>query len=387
MEDSSQVKHKHLVLVTTVPQTLSTILRGQPGFLGEHFALTLVTSPDGSCEEIAAREGVPVQTVSMRRGISPLHDLLSLVRMIWLLLKLRPDAIHSYTPKAGLIAMLAGFICRVPVRIHTFTGLIFPTASGFRQRLLIQIDRLICACATRVVPEGEGVRRDLQKYAITSKPLEVIGFGNIAGVDTCFFAPWHEDVRQAAVALRRKQGIPEQAFVFCFVGRLNRDKGIDELAEAFFQGMPEAHLLIVGDVDESAPVSAEVLDRLAAHGRVHLLGFQQDVRPALMLANVLVLPSYREGFPNVVLQAGAMQRPVIATDISGCNEVITPGRNGWLVPPRDVPALGRIMREVHSMPGAALNQMGIQARQRIEARFERAAYWQRLLDFYGAQWP
>ena len=150
MEDSSQVKHKHLVLVTTVPQTLSTILRGQPGFLGEHFALTLVTSPDGSCEEIAAREGVPVQTVSMRRGISPLHDLLSLVRMIWLLLKLRPDAIHSYTPKAGLIAMLAGFICRVPVRIHTFTGLIFPTASGFRQRLLIQIDRLICACATRV---------------------------------------------------------------------------------------------------------------------------------------------------------------------------------------------------------------------------------------------
>ena len=182
--------------------------------------------------------------------------------------------------------------------------------------------------------------------------------------------------------LRKHCGIDQQGFVFVFVGRLNRDKGINELLTAFDQLPDCSQLLIVGGLDESAPISAQALHLLEAHPRVHWLGFQQDIRPALLAADVLVLPSYREGFPNVVLQAGAMGLPVIATNISGCNEVITPGLNGWLVPAKDSGALAQSMRLAMLSPPSVLKDMGCAARKRVVDRFERSAHWQRMLAFY-----
>lgn len=369
-----------LMLVTTVNETLSTILTGQPRWLADHFPLTLVTSPSPQNTQLSEQEGVAVHEVAMSRGIHPLKDVISIVRMVRLLRRLRPYAIHSYTPKAGLVAMLAGWICQVPVRIHTFTGLIFPTSNGFRQRLLIWVDQLICACATVVVPEGLGVASDLQRFGVTDKPLQVIGAGNIAGVDCEAFDPENREVVRAAESLSGSLGLQSE-MVFCFVGRLNRDKGLRELVAAF--GLLEnARLLVIGAVDETAPVDAATWQVLNSHPAIHLLGFMQDIRSVLKVADVLVLPSYREGFPNVLLQAGAMALPVIATDVNGCNEIVEQGVNGWLVPARDTQALHAAMRAAQQLPATQRKQMGEQAREKVKLNFERKAHWQRMRDFY-----
>lgn len=373
-------RRSRLLIVTTVPETLATILRGQPAHLSEHFDVSLVTSPDDGLEQVARSEGVKVAAVAMKRGISPLNDALAVIRMIRQISTIKPDIIHSYTPKAGLVAMLAGWLCRVPVRIHTFTGLIFPSRSGLMQQILIWIDRLISACATRVVPEGEGVKRDLITYRITGKPLTVVGHGNIAGVDTGHYS------RGASFnALPEVADSSAAAFVFCFIGRLNRDKGVAELARAFERLPEHARLLLVGGLDETAPVDEQTLDILKRHPRIEMLGFQADVRPALAHSHVLVLPSYREGFPNVLLQAGAMELPAIATDINGCNEVIEPGYNGWLVPPRDVGALAAAMTTAMQAEPDQLRQMGSVARRRVIERFQQKDHWKRMVALYQAE--
>lgn len=235
-----------LLIVTTVPETLATILKGQPRHLSARFDVMLASSAADTVAQVQQVEGIKVHTVPMVRGIQLVADLIAVVRMVLLIRTLRPDIVHSYTPKAGLVCMLAGWLCRVPVRVHTFTGLIFPTAQGFRQKLLIWIDRLICACATHVVPEGEGVKRDLQAYRITRKPLQVIGHGNIAGVDTGWFSPGAAQMAAAGTDLRTRLGIGLDEFVFTFVGRLNADKGLNELMQAFATLAPAAHLLMVG---------------------------------------------------------------------------------------------------------------------------------------------
>lgn len=373
---------KKLLIVTTVPETLATILKGQPSFLNSYYSVSLATS--GGCElsEIIKCERIRPHIVPMKRGINPIKDILSLIVMVHVLIKVRPDAIHSYTPKAGLIAMLAAKLCRVPVRIHTFTGLIFPTQTGFKKKLLIYIDRLLSTFATKVIPEGRGVKDDLVKYKITSKPMGVIGYGNIAGVDTSFFSPQVEGLLESAGELRKKLGIERAAFVFCFVGRLNRDKGLSELASAFSALPAEAHLILVGSLDVSAPIDDDTLAALRDNSRIHVLGFLSDIRPALVAADTLVLPSYREGFPNTVLQAGAMMMPVIASDISGCNEVIEPEFNGWLIPPKNISSLQQTMKKAMLLSPEERLQMGKKARQRIQQRFEQSDHWRRMLDFY-----
>lgn len=371
-----------LQIVTTVPETLATILRGQPRFLSRHFLVTLVTSPGDEVQVIQEHEGAYVEHVDMARGIHLFKDMLSVCRMIFVLRKRRPEIIHSYTPKAGLVAMLAGWIFRVPIRIHTFTGLIFPSQSGFKKCLLVWIDRLICSCATDVVPEGEGVKKDLERFSVTKKPLQVIGYGNIAGVDTSEFSPASAEVLKEGAALRSRLQLTEKDFVYCYVGRLNRDKGIAELVKAFVRLAGRAQLLVVGGLDYSAPVDRETLEALENHPRIHRLGFLRDIRPALSCSDVLVLPSYREGFPNVLLQAGAMELPVVATDVNGSNEIVEPGLNGWLVPPRDEGELWQAMQAAMDMPTNRLREMGVRARARVNERFQREEHWQRLVEFY-----
>lgn len=373
-----------LLIVTTVPLTLATILRDQPRFLAQRFNVTLATSPGSELADVAQNEQVTVELVPMVRGIDIAADVRSIVRMARLIRRLRPDAVHSYTPKAGLVAMTAAALCRVPVRIHTFTGLIFPVHAGVKRSALKWADRLTAWCATRVVPEGEGVKRDLQRFAITSKPLHVIGHGNIAGVDTAHFSPDDDEVKSAAQRLVAETGLEATDRVFCFIGRLHPDKGLNELVRAFETLPPNARLLIVGTADDSAPLDAAAQSRLE-QPRIHQLGFMRDVRPALAVSDVLVLPSYREGFPNVILQAGSMRLPLIATNVSGCNEFITPGVNGWLVEPRDSDALYRAMHEALARAREQLETMGNESRRRVMERHERRDYWQSLLRFYEAE--
>ncbi|MFJ7885000.1 glycosyltransferase family 4 protein [Pseudomonas sp. NPDC096917] len=376
------MKEAKMLIVTTVPETLKTILSLQPRFLNRNFSVHLASSAEGAEETLSAKEGVPFHVVPMKRGISPLSDLLSIFNMCRLLFKLKPSVVHSYTPKAGLVSMIAAFICGVPVRIHTFTGLIFPTQTGLKKILLVNIDRIICMLATRIVPEGEGVRRDLLSFGVTRKNMSVIGYGNIAGVDLGFFQPGIEAISSKAELLKKSLGIADEDFVFCYIGRLNRDKGLRELGQAFLELPDFVHLIVVGELDAEAPVDSATLTLFKEHQRIHALGFKPDIRDALEACDALVLPSYREGFPNVVLQAGAMSKPAVVTDINGSNEIIEPGLNGWVAKPRDVSSLQIAMSQAVNTPKTELLKMGAFARSRIAERYDQAVHWGRMNAFY-----
>lgn len=372
-------KRIKLFRISTIPTSLESFLKDQLRMVNEHYEVVAVSSPGKEMQILREREGIRTIEVLMERRISPVKDFISLIRMIRVFVKERPYMVHSMTPKAGLISMLAGWITRVPVRMHTFTGLVFPTATGWKQRLLMYTDRLTCACATHVNPEGEGVKRDLMIYGITKKPLRIIGNGSICGVDMTYFDRT-EAVRKQAAAYRE-----EGCFTFCFVGRIVRDKGVNELVSAFVrlhQRYPQVRLLLVGPFEKKLdPVLPETEKAIQNHPAIRFMGFQPDVRPFLVASGTLVLPSYREGFPNVVLQAGAMGLPSIVTDINGCNEIIIPNENGVIIPSKDEEALYRAMENFLLHP-EEIQRMAKKARSMIASRYDRKVLWEALLKTY-----
>ena len=370
---------KRLIRSSTVPDSLNVLLRGQLRILAEKYEVVGLSSPGKALDEVHEREGVRVIAVPMERRISVWKDLVSLWRLWRVFMKEKPDMVHSVTPKAGLLSMLAAKLAGVPVRMHTFTGLVFPTAKGLKQKILIWTDRLTCACATYVNPEGKGVKRDLEAYKITRKPLHVIANGNVNGIDIDYFKPT-EELRQEARSMMKGC-----VFTFVFIGRVVRDKGINELVKAFeklYRENPAVRLVVVGPFEEKLdPVLPEVKEMMQNCSGIEMVGYQKDVRPFLLASDVLVLPSYREGFPNVVMQAGAMGLPCIVTDINGCNEIIVPNENGMIIPPKNEEALYGAMKYAveHSRE---MKKMGERARPLIVNRFEQHIVWEALLVEY-----
>ena len=368
-----------LIRTSTIPASLENLLKGQLKMLSKYYNVLAVSSPGDDMETIEEREGVRTIAIPMERRISLIKDFISLIRLIVLFAKERPDMVHSITPKAGLLSMLAAWITRVPVRMHTFTGLVFPTATGKMQKLLIAMDRLTCFCATHINPEGEGVKRDLVNYNITSKPLHIIANGNVNGIDLEYFDKTPEVVEKACSY--KKEG----TFTFCFVGRMVRDKGINELVHSFlrlYQKDERVRLLLVGPFEkELDPVLPEVEEHILHHPGICYMVYQHDVRPFLVASDALVFPSYREGFPNVVIQAGAMGLPAIVTDINGCNEIVLPDLNGVIIPSKDEQALYESMKYFASHP-VEVERMAANARPLIASRYEQRIVWNALLDEY-----
>ena len=368
-----------LIRTSTIPASLENLLKGQLKMLSKYYNVLAVSSPGDDMETIEEREGVRTIAIPMERRISLIKVFISLIRLIVLFAKERPDMVHSITPKAGLLSMLAAWITRVPVRMHTFTGLVFPTATGKMQKLLIAMDRLTCFCATHINPEGEGVKRDLVNYNITSKPLHIIANGNVNGIDLEYFDKTPEVVEKACSY--KKEG----TFTFCFVGRMVRDKGINELVHSFlrlYQKDERVRLLLVGPFEkELDPVLPEVEEHILHHPGICYMGYQNDVRPFLVASDALVFPSYREGFPNVVIQAGAMGLPAIVTDINGCNEIVLPDLNGVIIPSKDEQALYESMKYFASHP-VEVERMAANARPLIASRYEQRIVWNALLDEY-----
>lgn len=368
-----------LIRTSTIPTSLETLLKGQLRMLSGHYEVVAVSSPGEKLEVIEKREGVRTIAIPMERRISLVKDFISLIRLIVLFAKEKPDMVHSITPKAGLLSMLAAWITRVPVRMHTFTGLVFPTATGKMQKLLIVMDRLTCFCATHINPEGEGVKWDLINYKITSKPLHVIANGNVNGIDLEYFDRTPE-VMEKAYSYKK-----EGTFTFCFVGRMVKDKGINELVHSFlrlYQDDARVRLLLVGPFEkELDPVLPEVEEQILHHPGICFMGFQSDVRPFLAASDALVFPSYREGFPNVVIQAGAMGIPAIVTDINGCNEIVLPDRNGMIIPTKNEQALYEAMK-YFAFHSVEVEKMATNARPLIVSRYEQRMVWNALLAEY-----
>ena len=320
----------------------------------------------------------------MARKIAPFSDLKSLFELIRVFRKERPDMVHSITPKAGLLSMMAAKWTRVPVRIHTFTGLIFPYEKGWKRRLLMTTDRLTASCATHVIPEGVGIRDDLIRFKITRKPLRVLGNGNVRGIDLSHYVRT-EKLSRSAADLRNYYNIPDDGFAFVFVGRLDRDKGIDELVQAFQkleQEYPNVHLFLVGaEEPEGKSILDETKEIIDRDDHIHLSdGWQADVRPWYAAADALVHPSRREGFPNVVIEAGAMGLASIVTDINGSREIVKDGQNGTIVPAQDPEAMYAAMKDFLEHP-EKVQEMAAAARD-LSKRYEQKYVRQCLDVFY-----
>ena len=311
----------------------------------KHNEVVVLSSPGPELDETERKYGVRGIRVPMERQISLMHDIVSLWRLINSFRKEKPKMVHSMTPKAGLLCMIAAWLTRVPVRVHTFTGLVFPTASGLKRELLMITDAITCACATHVIPEGEGVMNDLRNHGITKKPMKVLGYGNIKGVDMIFFSQ-RPEVLELAQGIRK-----EDVFTFLFVGRIVRDKGINELCRAMDQlsGVAPIRLILIGPSENDLdPISQAAKKIIENNAEIVYVGekYGDELLAYYAAADCFVLPSYREGFPNTVLEAGAMGLPSIVTDINGSREIIVEGENGFIVPPRDEEALFQAMLEM-----------------------------------------
>lgn len=373
---------KKLIRITTVSFSLNGFLKGQLKYLNQYYKVIGVASDDGFLQLVSEREGIRTINLPMERKIKIDKDIKSLIGVIKLIKKEQPYIVHANTPKASLLAMVASWICRVPVRIYTVTGLRFEGLTGMKREILKLMERITCYCASTVIPEGNGVRKTLIQYKITSKPLKVIHNGNINGIDIDYFSP-ELFTRQANQQLRTKLNINDRDFVFIFVGRLVKDKGINELVSAFLNLRENrCKLLLVGTFENTLdPLSPETLKEIYNNERIIFVGYQNDVRPYFSIADALAFPSYREGFPNVVIQAGAMGLPSIVTDISGSNEIIIDGENGVIIPPKDKDSLQSAIRSFY-YNRSEVDRMASNARQLIVDKYEQKAVWRALLKEY-----
>lgn len=375
---------KKLIRVSTVPLSLYLLLEGQLKFLNQEFDVLGVSSPGEYLEMVKEREGIRVFPIEIKRHISPISDIVSLYKLFRLFKNEKPDIIHSITPKAGLLSMIAARLAGIPHRLHTFTGLVFPSKTGTLKNILMLMDKLLCKCATNVYPEGEGVKCDLISYKITNKPLKVIANGNINGVDTDFFfnqplAP------QDILNLKAQYNIKPNDFVFVFIGRLVKDKGTNELVKSFSnlnKKKSQIKLLLVGDFEpELDPLEDATLAEIKTNENIIYVGFQTDVRPFLQIANVFAFPSYREGFPNAVLQACSMGLPCIVTDVNGSNEIIEDEINGIIINPKSIVELEASMTNMVNLK-YDLKKMGTISRRKMIDNFTTKLVWNRLLEEY-----
>jgi len=481
------MEKKKLMRLTTVDLSLDKLIRGQLRYMNQYFDVVGVAANTGLLKGVAEREGIRVIEVPMHREISLVNDVKSLWRLVKLMKKEKPYILHCNTPKGSLLGLLAGKIAGVPHRIYTVTGLRYQGAHGKFRWLLQTMERISCACATRVFPEGQGVLHTLQTDKITNNPLQVLHYGNINGIDTEYYSiealattnfsqenggvpttnfsnstnaseytgeskttnfsnstnsiesqeDADETIREIGVirspkeskttnfsnstnfiesqsdadksireirlirSLREKLGFSDTNFVFVFVGRIVKDKGINELTRCMQKLSTDyanakntatnklcPKLLLVGSFDDDDPIDAENAEYLKTSPHVKSVGWQEDVRPFLAAADTLVFPSYREGFPNVPIQAGAFGVPSIVTAINGCDEIIKDGLNGKII-------VGALSGGSEAMETALYNtmkwfiehpeevrRMSRNCRDLITSRYEQRDVWEATLRMY-----
>ena len=407
------IQRKKLIRVTTADISLNSLLKGQLMFLNQYFEVIGVAKDTGVLKEVSEREGIRVVDTPLERPISLVKDIKGLWFLYRLFRKEKPWCVHANTPKGSLLAMIAAWFACVPHRVYTVTGLRYQGAHGLLRMILKTMERLSCLFATNVIPEGQGVLQCLKRDNITKKSLQVIHYGNINGKDTEFFsrdntiqtaslklADKHIFLRnlsekEARSLVRSELGFSNNDFIFVFIGRLVNDKGLGELADALRKledEKLEIKLLLIGEIDgEDDALAKDKLNYLMQSKNIKYIGVQSDIRPYLMASDVLVFPSYREGFPNVPLEAGALGLPAIVTNINGSNEIIEDGVNGKIIQaPLDNKGVrvNDITIELYTMMKwfyyhpEEVKRMGENARPIICERYEQHNVWKALLEYY-----
>ncbi|MEB3348202.1 glycosyltransferase family 4 protein [Aquimarina gracilis] len=375
-----------IIRVTTVPISLGRLLEGQLKFMSQYYEVVGVSSKgDDMLQKVGKQEGVRVIPVEMTRKITPFKDLMAVYQLYKIFKKERPYIVHSHTPKAGTLSMLAAKLASVPHRLHTIAGLPLLEARGAKRLLLDTVEKFTYRCATMIYPNSYGLEKIILQNRFT-KPskLKVIGNGSSNGIDTSYFDPELYS-QQDNKALKKQLNILDKDLVFVYVGRFVTDKGINELIKAFKKlnvTNKDVKLLLVGTYEkELDPLSEETETEINTNPNIISVGWQDDVRPYFAISDVLTFPSYREGFPNVVMQAASMGLASVVTNINGCNEIISNKDNGLIIPVKNEEALYDNMKKMIENEELRSN-MASKARNSITSRYERKLIWKAILEEY-----
>ncbi len=374
--------HK-LLRITTVSMSYRLLLKGQLQFMSQHFETHAASAPGWELDDLATDENTQVHPIDMERKPSPVKDFASLVKLRALIKKLKPRIVHTHTPKAGLLGMLAAYLCRVPVRLHTVAGIPWMESVGAKRKVLQFMEKLTYRYATHVYSNSQALKEFiLENNLLPSQKISVIAKGSSNGINTEWYSRTQEVLKKAS-ALKEEWGLKDEK-VILFVGRLVKDKGIEELLEAYKNLKPvlKIKLLLVGPFEkERDPLSDWASNLIENDIDIITPGYVKDVRPYMALSYLLAFPSYREGFPNVPMQAGAMGLPSIVTDINGCNEIVEQEVNGLIIPPKSAghlqEALVRLLED-----NELYNRLSQNARPMIEQRYEQKLIWEALLEEY-----
>lgn len=376
---------KKLIRITTVPSSLRTLLKGQHRFMNQHYKVIGISSDDEALNEVKENEGIDTYVVEMTRSITPIKDLKAAYKLYKFFKKEKPFIVHTHTPKAGTVGMLAAKLAGVPHRLHTIAGLPLLEIRGAKRKLLDTVETFTYACATQILPNSYGLESIIlqNKYTNPSK-LKVIGKGSSNGIDVS-----HYDSKlvseQTKIDLKKELHISDTDVVFIFIGRMVKDKGLNELVSAFdklSKSNKNCKLILVGPHENHLDPLLPETEKLIEHNKQILaVGMQKDIRPYVAISHVLTFPSYREGFPNVVLQASCMNLPCIVSDINGCNEIIEHNVNGLIIPVKSETAIQNAMQFMIDNPDKR-TEMANQSRVRIVERYQQEYIWNELLKLY-----
>lgn len=372
---------KKFLIITTISDSLP-FFKGQIDILKQSFDIELASSPGIYLDKMSVMHSVKGHEIPMCRQISLINDFFSLIKLIGLFLKVKPFVVHGNTPKASLLSMIAGWITRVPKRIYYVHGLRYYGETGTKRKILMEMERMSCLLATHVIAVSEGVKEGLLTDSLCKKRIYLIWNGSINGIDLNYFDP---NENRGVDILSQVYNIDEEDFIFGFVGRLVADKGINELVEAFTKINSKNRnikLLLIGNFENKLdPLKEETVLEIEKNENIINVGYQKDVRGFFNLMDVFVLPSYREGLGLVLMEAGAMNLPIISSDITGCREVIENNINGFLIKSKDVSDLQEKMQFSINNPDE-LRRMALSARSTVKIKFEQQELWSKSLEMY-----
>lgn len=377
---------KKIIRISTIAGSLATLLKGQLRFMNDYYEVVGIASDHQELMEVGNKEGIRTIHVEMTRTITPLADLISLFKLYKIFRNEKPFIVHTHTPKAGTLGMFAAKLAGVPHRLHTVAGLPLLETKGLKRKILNTVEELTYTCATRVLPNSFALQDIILSEKFCSKEkLLVIGNGSSNGIDTEYYDRKNVPL-ETINNLKHQFNIEPEDTVFLFIGRIVKDKGINELVEAFDEiskTYSNTRLIIVGPSEKLLdPIDLETEKTIKSNQYIYETGMVEDIRPYVAVSHIFTFPSYREGFPNAVIQACCMDTPCIVTDINGCNEIISNNYNGLIIPVKNSLALKEAMLELYKNPDKT-RSLAKNARPNIIKKYKRELIWNELLNLYN----